>query len=105
MKVVLSDGDKRYIDWLNERLAAGKETPIITDQVGGTYFINFTCTDAAKANCFVLNLLENSEEARKNLEENCGIKINSINFCEGDNKVAALKENLREFLAKLEALY
>ena len=99
MKIEFDEKDREYIDRINKDLEAGEDIPLFINQVGNTYYINFTCTDVAKANAFVMEFLR----PRGNMEE-FGIHVNSLNFCEGDNKVYQLKEYLQNFLNQLDEI-
>lgn len=100
MKIELEENDINYINRVNEDLAAGECSPLFVNEVGKDYYINFTCLDRAKANSFILSLC--SQSMNKEMEEKCGIYINSINYCHGDNKISELKDRLRSFLNELE---
>lgn len=97
MKIVLEESDLKYVDRVNEDLFDGKCPPLIVNEVGKEYYINFTCLDIAKANNFILELLQPHDIK----ESTTGIHVNSINYCNGDNKINELKEYLKSFLDQL----
>jgi hypothetical protein len=101
MKIELSEIDKENIESINKTIEDGNEPCLFINNVGADYFINFTCTDIAKANIFIATLLSNTENSKK-IQDTLGIKVNSINYCEGDTKIAALKNYLTNFLEMLE---
>ena len=100
MKIELEEKDINYINRVNEDISNGELPPLFVNEVGRDYFINFKCLDRAKANSFILSLLNPARS--KEMEEKFGIQFNSLNYCEGDNKIATLKEYLRSFLDTLE---
>lgn len=100
MKIEFDEDDKNYIDRINKDLEIGADVPLFINQVGKTYYINFTCTDIAKANAFIMEFLRPSN----NIMEKFGIRVNSLNYCEGDNKVYQLKEFLQNFLNQLDEI-
>lgn len=104
MRFELSEKDKRFIEGVNKDLSEGENIPLFINEVGRRYYINFECLDVAKANLFALILLSSNPETEKNVEEVLGIRVNSLNYFDGDTRIGELKNYLREFLEKLEGM-
>ena len=103
MKIELEESDINYINRVNEDLDARLNSiPLLCNEINKNYNINFTCLDRAKANSFILGLC--SPHMAKEIEEKFGIRINSINYCHGDNKLTELKDYLQTFLNELEQI-
>ena len=100
MKFVLEERDTNYIDKINKDIQYGECPPLFVNQIGKRYYIEFECTDIAKANNFVFDMMNSRNEEQ--LEEVLGIRVNCINYCNGDTKLNELKETLKDFLYKLE---
>lgn len=103
MRFECDEKDNRYIENVNKDIADGQEISAFVNNVGGEYFINFTCTDVAKANNFILNLLSPSKQDY--IEETLGIKVNSLNYCHGDHKIQTLKQYLQSFMEALDRIH
>ena len=103
MRIELSEIDKNNIENINTELEKCNEPPLFINEINREYFINFTCTDIGKANVFVATLLSNTENS-KNIQETLGIRVNSLNYCDGDTKLSILKNKLKEFLEELERI-
>ena len=101
MEFVVTDKGKHFIDGINKDLEAGENIPLLVPEKDRNYFINFTCTDVAKANLFAYTLMYNRNI---DLEEVLGIRVNSFNYCQGDSKVGELKDYLRAFLDRLDRM-
>ena len=104
MKIVLEEDDLKYIDKVNLDLAEGNCPPLFVNLINHYYYINFTCTDIAKANNFIMELLSPIRETQTNIEETCGIRVNSINYCHGDTKITELKNYLRDIISELDRM-
>lgn len=100
MKIELDKKDINFINRINEDLSNGENVPIYINNIGKDYYLNFKCLDIAKANAFIMYFMHPNNT--KEIEEKFGIQINSINYCDGDNKLSELKSYLREFLNKLD---
>ena len=104
MKIILEEDDLKYIDKINLDLAEGECPPLFVNQLNQDYYINFTCTDIAKANSFIMELLSSIRETQDNIEETCGIRVNSVNYCHGDTKITELKDYLRDVISELDRM-
>jgi len=102
MKIELDERDLKYINNVNEDLENGEEPILFVNTLTNDYYINFRCVDLAKANNFIGMLLCPRDNMKNLVEENFGIKVNSLNFCEGDHKLSTLKSYLKEFMEKLD---
>lgn len=104
MKFIMEEKDEGYINNVNEYLSNPEEyLPILIHKVGSEYYLNFTCTDVAKANNFILTLL--SPNNREYIEETLGVNINSLNYCHGDNKLHELKAYLQNFINAIDNIH
>lgn len=102
MKIEFEEKDIKRIDGINEDIANNQSPILFVNEVGKNYYINFECVDIAKANNFIWMLMTENKDIKKEIEDKFGIKINSINYCEGDNKLHTLKAYLKRFLDELE---
>lgn len=101
MKIEFENGDLDYIERVNtDIINCTNDIPLLIKK-GKTYYINFTCKDAAKANAVILELMNSSYNG---LEETTGMQINSLNLCNGDEKVGELKDLLKSFMERLDTL-
>lgn len=104
MKFEFDESDLKRIKNINDDLKEGKEPMLLVYNEGKDYFINFSCVDVAKANNFIGMLLCPNKEIQNDIEEKFGIRINSLNFCEGDTKISTLKEYLKKFIEDLDTI-
>jgi len=100
MQFVLDEKDNSFIERLNRDLQNNENVPLFVNNIGKNYYINFTCEDIAKANLFILTLMQSANS--EYLKDTLGITINSINYCHGDNKIAELKDMLTSFIERLD---
>lgn len=101
MKIVLEDGDLEYIKKINQNLLENKEHPIFCSEKKN-YSFSFDVRDIAKANAFVLFLMDPKME--KQIEDTAGIRAISVGSSMGDRKLHSLKNMLQEFLENLERI-
>ena len=98
MKFVLEEKDESFIEKLIRDLSEGEDIPLFVNGDVKTYSLEFGCTDIAKANMFVFNMMSRNNEE---IEDTLGIRVKSLNY-HGDRKVNELKEMLKSFLEQLE---
>ena len=106
MKIILEEKDLRFVENINKDIeeVGLNNIPLYVNECDRNYYINFSCIDIAKANRFVLMLMTSDQETREMIEDTFGIRVNSLNYCHGDNRVAELKEYLQEFINRLDQM-
>lgn len=103
MKFILEEHDLRNIDNINKDIQDGQDPPLFVSYTPGKrYYLEFETTDIAKANTFVVNMM-NSNNA-KYIEEILGINIKCIAYSGPDRKIDSIKEFLRNALNELERM-
>lgn len=104
MKIELDENDLSYIKKINKDLEDGEQIPLFISEKGRRYFIEFTCEDIAKANSFVMMLMNPNAEKIQELKDKFGIRIECISYHARDAKREELKRYLREVLQELERM-
>ena len=103
MKFILEEHDQRNIDNINKDIQDGQDPPLfVSGAPGKRYYLEFETTDIAKANIFVVNMM-NSNNAEY-IEETLGINIKCIAYSGPDRKIDSIKEFLRNALNELERM-
>ena len=103
MKFILDEKDGNFIKRINEDIANKTDyIPLIVNELGKNYYIQFEVTDIAKACNFITCLLYHNE-TRKQAEEILGIKMTALNYS-GLGDLSEVKEELRKLLYKVENL-
>ena len=93
MKIILEENDRQYIDKINSDLGL----PLIYD-ADGSYSINFTVVDKAKANNFLQRLFYDKD---KHFQEQTGIDITSLNLYTAVS-TQDVKDRLRDIIKNIE---
>ena len=103
MNIILTDGDQRYINDINENINSGGDyIPRFVDKVGDRYYIDFEITDVGKASVFVATML--NEHYSSMLNDVCGIKVKCLRWDDSSSKINALKELLLKQIQELDEL-
>ncbi len=102
MKIQFDKKDINYINNINDNLKNGEDIPLFINEVGRKYYLEFTCTDIALANCFIMNLFD--PNLNKKLKENFGLELEMLRYHNGDSKIEELKEKLQLFINELDNL-
>lgn len=100
MKFVLEEGDERFINNINRAIEEGEEKPPLFVRKDTRYYIEFECTDIAKANAFVYNLISNGDS----LKEELGIDVKCIAYSHPDRKISKIKKLLENVIKQLDNL-
>ena len=100
MKFVLEEGDERFINNINRSIEEGELPPLFVSRTDTRYYIEFECTDIAKANAFVYTLMNND----KSLKEDIGIDVKCIAYSHPDRKISKLKKLLQNVIEQLDRL-
>ena len=93
MKIILEENDRQYIDKIN----SDSGLPLIYD-ADGSYSINFTVVDKAKANNFLQRLFYDKD---KHFQEQTGIDITSLNLYTAVS-TQDVKDRLRDIIKNIE---
>ena len=93
MKIILEENDRQYIDRIN----SDPELLVIYD-ADGSYSINFTVVDKAKANNFLQRLFYDKD---KHFQEQTGIDITSLNLYTAVS-TQDVKDGLRDLIKNIE---
>lgn len=104
MKIDIDENDKRYVNEINECLAAGEDIPLFISEKGRKYYFEFTCEDVGKANLFAVMLMNPSPEKVKELNENFGITVNAISYKDPAPNVHKIKELLQLLSQELDSI-
>lgn len=102
MKFILEDKDVALINDINKDIEGEQEMPLFINQENRRYYIEFECTDIAKANAFVINMISRNPNTIKEIKDTLGIKVTNLNYCHGDSKLEELKNLLKNMLEQLE---
>ena len=102
MQFILEENDIKYIERINQDIDNIKDLPLYLNQYNRKYCIEFECTDIAKANSFVVDLMNPRNEEK--LNENLGIRICSIRYDNNRSILDNLKTELRTLLEKLDQM-
>ena len=93
MKIILEENDRQYIDKINSDTGL----PLIYD-ADGSYSINFTVVDKAKANNFLQRLFYDKDN---HFQEQTGIDITSLNLYTAVS-TQDVKDGLRDIIKNIE---
>ena len=100
MKFVLEEGDERFINNVSRNIEEGEMLPLLVSRTNTRYYIEFECTDIAKANAFVYTLMNNNES----LKEGIGIDVKCVAYSHPDRKISKLKKLLQNVIEQLDRL-
>ena len=107
MKFVLEERDEKFINGLNKDIAENKNNtpfvPLSVDDMDKRYYIEFKCSDIAKANNFILTLLNHNEEFQQHIKDTLGIDVLALNY-RGLGDISDIKEDLIKVVNKLERM-
>ena len=94
MKIILEENDRQYIDKIN----SDPEMSVPFYDENGSYSINFTIVDKAKANNFLQRLFYDKD---KHFQEQTGIDITSLNLYTAVS-TQYVKDGLRGIIKNIE---
>ena len=94
MKIILEENDRQYIDKIN----SDPEMSVPFYDENGSYSINFTIVDKAKANNFLQRLFYDKD---KHFQEQTGIDITSLNLYTAVS-TQNVKDGLRDIIKNIE---
>ena len=107
MQIILEEQDMQFIEKINKDLEEATEAtyPGLFINQKKNYSISFDVVDIAKANNFIYEIVMNPLSKHvQEIENKLGVRFTSVNYSKGDAKLDELKQHLKDFLIKMEAI-
>lgn len=104
MKFILEERDERLINAINKDIEAGIDLdtlPLYVSRTDKKYYIEFKCSDTAKANNFINFLMNPNPEIQQYVKDSLGIDVLALNF-RGLGDLSELKNDLQKLITKLD---
>lgn len=97
MKIEFEEKDNIFIDNINKELNNENKLALFIDKKDRNFYLEFTCTDVAKANAFLMYFMINA--SCKELEEKFGIRLSSLKYSLANTN--ELKDRLQSIIDEL----